>query len=256
MLPIDQVQIFAFILVFLRCSAFLIAWPIFGGANLPVSVKVLMGLLLAFICFATVEPSTYPRIVLYQSMLALGVKEIIIGVAMGFLANLIFYAVSISGEIIGMSMGLTASQIFNPALGYQQSSVNQLQFTVAALLFLGMNGHHFLLQGLYQSFQMVPVNVLMPRLGEIGGLFMLGAKVLELGLMLAAPAMVAILLVNFSLGIMGRAVPQINVLITSMPVNALLGFAMMALILPFFMDSFKENFEEMSGSLFMFLSAF
>lgn len=85
---------------------------------------------------------------------------------------------------------------------------------------------------------------------------MLGARVLELGLLLSAPVMVAILLVNFALGIMGRAVPQINVLVTSMPVNAMMGFGMIIMILPFFLDNFKTGFDEMSGTLFAFLKTF
>ena len=256
LININQFQIIAFVLVLLRCIGFFISWSLFSGNNVPSPLKILLSLLVALICFAMIAPESYPAVDQYQTIIALGIKEAIIGVSMGFLTNLIFHAVSMAGELISMSMGLSAAQIFNPAMNMQQSSVNQLYFFLAALLFLGIRGHHYFLMGLVESFKLIPLNVILPRMSQMGEFALLGQKVIEVGLMLAAPVMVSILLVNFSLGIMGRAVPQINVLITSLPVNALMGFSVLIIILPFFMDSLKTEIVEFSEILFGYLKVY
>lgn len=256
LLNIDQFQIVAFMLVFLRCLGFFLSWPLFSGGNVPAPLKALISLLMAFICFSLIEPSGYPKVVHWQSIIGLGVKEIILGFTMGFLTTLIFHAVSIAGEMISTAMGLSSAQIFNPAMSMQQSSVNQLYFFLAAFLFLGIRGHHYFIMGLAESFKLVPLSVILPRLSHMGEFTLLGQKILEVGLLLSAPILVSILLVNFSLGIMGRAVPQINVLITSLPINALMGLVVLIVVLPFFIDSLKTEIVDFSEVLFGFLKVF
>lgn len=256
LLSINQFQILAFTLVFFRCLGFILSWPLFSGTQVPSPLKALLSLLIAMICFTIIPPASYPKVVQYQTLIGLGVKELILGFSMGFLCTLVFHAVTVAGELISMAMGLSAAQIFNPAMGIQQSSVNQLYFFLAAFLFLAIHGHHYFLMGLSQSFEMVPLNVLLPRLSSLGEFALLGQKILEVALLLSAPVLVSILLVNFSLGIMGRAVPQINVLITSLPVNALVGLAVLMVSLPFFIDGLKTEIADFSEILFGYLKTF
>ncbi len=256
LLSINEFQIMAFVLVFFRCLGFFLSWPLFSGSQVPAPLKALISLLMAFICFSLIEPDTYPKVIQYQTLIALAIKEMVMGLAMGFLCSLIFQTVSIAGELISMAMGLSAAQIFNPSMNMQQSSVNQLYFFLAAFLFLAIQGHHYFITGLAKSFEMIPLSVLIPRLSSLGEFALLGQTILEVALLLSAPVLVSILLVNFSLGIMGRAVPQINVLITSLPVNALVGLAVLMISLPFFVDGLRTEIVEFSGILFNFLRVF
>ena len=255
-IDINQVQIVAFVLAFLRCLGFFLSWPLFSGSTVPAPLKALLSLLVGMICFTIVKPADYPQISTYQTIIGLGVKEMVLGYAMGFLTTLIFHTVTIAGEMISVAMGLSAAQIFNPALNMQQSSVNQLYYFLTAFLFLAIKGHHYFLMGLAESFTLVPINVLMPRLSSLGEFALLGQKILEVSILLSAPVLVSILLVNFSMGIMGRAVPQINVLITSLPVNALMGLMVLIVALPFFVDAMKNEIIEFSDILFGFLRVF
>ena len=127
-IQVNQFQIIAFILVLLRCLGFFLSWPLFSGNSVPIPVKILLSLLVSMVCFAIIDPVTYPKVLHYQSLIALSVKEMILGYSMGFLTSFIFHTVAIAGEFISMAMGLSAAQIFNPALNMQQSSVNQLFF--------------------------------------------------------------------------------------------------------------------------------
>jgi len=256
LLNIDQSQIIAFMLVMARVSGVIISWPLFSGFSVPSTIKALLSLILTMVCFSLVPKESYPQVLHYQSLLLLGGKELIIGLGMGYLAHLVFFAATSAGELISMAMGLSASQIFNPSVGAQQSIVSQLYFFLTAFIYLMINGHHLLIQGLFQSFTLVPLNRLMPDFERLGRFFMLGADIIELGFMLAAPVIVSILLVNFALGVMGRTVPQINVLITSLPINALVGIALITIGLPFFLDSLQVGFQDYSDSIFKFMRAF
>ncbi len=256
LLNIDQFQIIAFALVFFRCLGFFLSWPLFSGSQVPAPLKALLSLIMAFVCFAIVDPASYPKVVQYQTLIGLVIKELVLGFSMGFLCTLVFHAVAVAGELISMAMGLSAAQIFNPSLNTQQSSVNQLFFFLAAFLFLGIRGHHYFITGLAESFQLIPLNVLLPRLSTLGEFALLGQKIMEVALLLSAPVLVSILLVNFSMGIMGRAVPQINVLITSLPVNALMGLGVLIVVLPLFVDALKGEIVDFSEILFGYLRVF
>ena len=256
LLQIDQFQIIAFALVFFRCLGFFLSWPLFSGSQVPAPLKALLSLLMAMICFSIVDPATYPKVIQYQTLIALVIKELVLGLSMGFLTTLIFQTVAIAGEMISMAMGLSSAQIFNPSMNMQQSSVNQLYFFLTAFLFLGIRGHHYFITGLAESFQLVPLSVLLPRLGSLGEFALLGQKIMEVALLLSAPVLVSILLVNISLGIMGRAVPQINVLITSLPINALMGLAVLLVALPFFVDALKVEINNFGEILFGYLKVF
>jgi flagellar biosynthesis protein FliR len=256
LIQIDQLQILAFTLVFFRCLGFFLSWPIFSSANMPNQLKVLLSLLMTFICFSLIKVGDYPRIEHYQALIGLAGKELLVGFAMGFLCTLIFQAVAVAGELVSMGMGLSAAQIFNPTLGVQQSSVNQLYFFLAAFLFLGIRGHHYFITGLAQSFELIPLSVIVPRMNEMAEFSLLGQKILQVGLLLSAPVLVSILLVNVSLGIVGRAVPQINVLITSLPVNALMGLSVLIIMLPFFIDALKTEIVSFAEVMFGFMRTF
>ena len=256
LLHIDQYQMMAFALVFFRCLGFFLSWPLFSGVQVPAPVKILLSLLFAMICFSIIDPATYPKVIQYQTLIALVVKEMALGFSMGFLANLIFQVVAMAGEMISVAMGLSAAQIFNPAMNMQQSSVNQLYFFLSAFLFLGIGGHHFFITGLSESFNIVPLAVILPRLSHLGEFALLGQKIIEVALLLAAPVLISLLLLNFCLGIIGRAVPQINVLITSLPINALVGLTVLVLGLPFFIDALKVEIGRFSEVLFNYLRVF
>ena len=124
-LDIPQKEILAFSLVLLRIMAFVTAWPILGGANVPVSSKVLFSLLLAMVLFPTVRGGLVGlNISGWMDMISAGVIQIAIGMALAFLANFFFYMINSGGNLISMSMGLSSSQLYNPGDG-QSSYINR-----------------------------------------------------------------------------------------------------------------------------------
>src|SRR5262249_39284936 len=152
------------------------------------------------------------------------------------LARLFFFAFQVAGELVSLSVGLSSAQMFNPALGGTATSLEQLYVAFATLFYLSVNGHHFLLSGLVDSFRIVQISPELINTHEFKNTALLVKQVVEVGLKFSAPILVSILVVNVVLGVIGKTVPQMNVLVTSFPINILVGFVILIFTLPLMID--------------------
>lgn len=225
-------QIVAFALILLRMIAFVFAMPLFGTPLVPMTVKVALPLILSVLLFPVLIEPTTSSFAISEVVIPLAFREMFVGLFLGFFVRLFFFAVSVGGELIGISSGLASAQIYNPAMGNQASILEQVQVMVASLMFLALNGHHYFLEGLMRSFQVLPVGHLSFNTEATKTLAILAQDVLILGVQLAAPIVVSIFLANLALGIIGRAVPQMNVLMTSMQATILVTFVVLIVCIP------------------------
>jgi flagellar biosynthetic protein FliR len=246
-------QIIAFALVFLRCIAFVIAWPVFGSNSVPVSVKVLLSLIFSMVLFPTVSFQNIDLIKIDDQLIFLSVRELFVGLSMGFLMRMFFFAITVAGEIISVSIGLGSAQLFNPALGSQGNVMEQFETLLATLFFLAINGHHIFISGMAQSFDFAPVASIAVKSAAFASISQWVQEVCLAGIKMSAPVLVAIFLANMSMGILGRAVPQINVLVTSMPVTLLLGLAVLIVTTPLFLNEMHGLLDLMAERFFQFM---
>jgi flagellar biosynthetic protein FliR len=131
--------------------------------------------------------------------------------------------------------------------------VEEFELMLGGLFFLAFNGHHLFLQGLAESFHFVPIAKTSIQFVTLRDLSMIAQEIISFGIKLSAPVMGAILITNVAMGIVGRAVPQINVLVMSWPVNIMLGLMILFVSLPLFMLMLKENLNWNAETLFMLL---
>lgn len=246
-------QIIGFALIFLRIIAFVVAWPVFGSSTVPVPVKVLFSLVLSVILFPVVSFTNVDLIKIDDQIIFLSIREVGIGLALGFLMRMFFFAVTIAGEVISISMGLSSAQIFNPAMGVQTNVIEQFESLLATLFFLAIDGHHLFIHGLAQSFDLAPIADIGIKAGAFGSIQVWVQDVFIAGLKMSAPILVAIFLANLAMGVIGRAVPQINVLVTSMPVTLLLGIAVMIITIPLFLGEMHGLLDLMAERFFQFM---
>ncbi|PIS10056.1 MAG: flagellar biosynthetic protein FliR [Bdellovibrio sp. CG10_big_fil_rev_8_21_14_0_10_47_8] len=246
-------QIIAFALVFLRIMAFVVAWPVFGTSNFPVHVKVLLALVLAMIQFPVTTFENTQLIQINDQIIFMSVRELCLGLALGFLMRMYFFAVSIAGEIMSVTMGLGAAQLYNPAMGSQSNVLEQFEVMLATLFFLVMNGHHLFLGGLAESFHLVPVAAIGLKTEAFASITPMIQSIFLIGLKISAPVLVSIFLAQIAMGIIGRAVPQINVLVTSFPVTVLLGLAVLIVTTPLFVGEMDGLTNVMAARFFQFM---
>lgn len=246
----------AFFLVLVRMSSFIVSWPVFGSVAVNSPTKILFALSLSLMVFPVVDWSLVQGELGDSNMIWLALREAFIGLSFGFLARIFFYAINIAGEIVGASMGIANAQLFNPALGARVTSMEQFHLALATLFFLAINGHHILLSGIVESFNLVPLageSIAFTGFKKMGFLVQ---EIMVIGFKLAAPVMVSILFLNIAMGVIGRTVPQINVLITSLPINILVGFVVLIVSVPLFLWKMHDLMDLTAVRVFQMLKTY
>lgn len=237
-----------FMLAFCRLGA-MMAWaPVLGHRSIPVAHRAALAALLAMVLTPLLgTPSLGPRDDLAFVLALAG--EAFIGLAIGFVANLVMMAVHMAGEVLGFEMGFGIAAIYDPALGQQATVVTRFHEFFALLLFLALNGHHFLLQAVVASFQRVRPGGLLVQAAAAGGVVSLGSKLFRSGLELAAPLIGILFVVNVAFALLARLAPQTNVFFVGVPVTVALGIYGMMETFPHFTAVFGRLVSEMAGDL-------
>lgn len=208
---------------FLRLSSLFLASPVFSTASVPVRIRVLMAVAIT----AVVTPSlpTPPAIdVLGPAGMLVAAQQVVIGLAMGFLLQMIFAAVVIAGQSLAMTMGLGFAMSVDPQNGVQVPVLSQLYLIVATLIFLSINGHLILIEYLVESFTLLPVGLTGWRADFGLDIVLWASQMFVSALLLALPALSAVLLINLGFGVITRAAPQLNIFAVGFPVTILAGF--------------------------------
>lgn len=217
--------------IFLRISSFLVAIPLFGP-GVPSLAKLGLGALLTLLIRPVVPVPPLPEELLEYALVVVG--EVAVGLAMGLVVTTVMAALYVAGQFIDVPMGFGMVNVVDPQTGAQIPVIAQFQFVIAMLLLFVVNGHHVLLRVLAESFVALPIG----GAGVGGGMVEVVTQVFSamflLGLRIALPVMGALFIADVSLGIVARAVPQINVFFVGFPLKIALGFTMLTLILPAF----------------------
>ncbi len=226
-------------LIFLRIASALVVMPIFGHRGIPLTVKVgLAGFLAIFLQPGVVLPTALlGNQVGLLTFISVAVPEIVVGLLVGMVTCFIFYGVELSGQFLGMQIGFNMVTLIDPLMEEQISVIGQLQYLFAAIIFLIFNGHHFLLEGLSQTYQAIPL-----------GASQFPSSVITLFIKLSADLfMAAIFLSEVALAIIARTVPQMNVFIVSFPLRIGVGLLALALSWPLFtyvLELLWRNFQD------------
>lgn len=252
----SEIQMLLFFLVLVRMTAFVVSWPVFNADMVSRPVKILFALILTFVVFPGLTWTPVQEAVVKSDLIILVLREVFIGLSLGYLAQFFFFAFRIAGEMISQAMGLSAAQVFNPSLGGNTSAVEQFYVSFATLFYLAVNGHHFLISGLVQTFELAPAAQLALNTSEFANLGIMVQQIMELGVKFSAPVVISILTVNMVLGVVGKTVPQLNVLITSFPLNIMVGLLLMLVTLPMWLDQMGPFLDLSTAQVFRFVKAF
>jgi flagellar biosynthesis protein FliR len=226
MLPADlERALVVFALGGARTVPFVWLIPVFGGPSLPARLRLVLGLGLSALCFPLVAgrvPSGGPVM-----WVLLSLREVGVGLVMGFVAACMFRAVEAAGRLTDIVRGANLAEVIAPGEGNRSSPLGDLLLLLAVVIFLEMGGAGILATALARSYEAVPLGAALPGPASLQAAALLvivaSAKLIEAAIGLAAPALVALLLADLALGALGRAVPQIPLYFAGMPAKALLG---------------------------------
>lgn len=240
-------DVFLFALVLCRIGGLFAALPLFGGRRLPARIKIGAVLAITLVCMPVLKitPPTVPSDILSMGLVVL--REVMIGLTLAYITQIIFAAVEFSGQIIGLQMGFSISSVIDPSMGNQMQIMSVMQSLLATLLFLSLNIHHAFIRAIIDSFRIIPIGTWSMNEALIHFLVSATTDVFVLGIRLAAPVMVTLLLTSVVLGIMARAFPQMNVFMVSFPLNIGLGFLVLGMTLLLFFHVLELAFGNLAA---------
>jgi len=239
----------AFLWPFFRLLGLASSAPLFSESAIPQRVKIGLAAMVAITVTPALQPLPTVPAASWQGLL-ISAQQVLIGIGMGLTMRVVFAAVQTAGEFIGLQMGLSFASFFDPSAGGNTAVLSRLLNIIAMLLFLTLNGHLLMLQGLLHSFDILPIGT--PELHEDGWgiLLTFSAQIMTSGLLLALPLIVMLLAINLALGILNRTAQQLSVFAVGFPVSLSAGLLLLSAVLPqtnaFLQRLFQQGYETMA----------
>ncbi len=234
-------QVWQFVVVLIRTAVILAALPLLGGRAVPQRIKIGLAVAIAFILTPIVTFSL-PEDWLQPTNLVMAIgAELLVGLVLGLAMRLILAAVELAGSVMGFQMGFALANALDPVSQVQTPVFGQLLSVLATLLYFQVDGHHLLLLALGSSFQIIPpfgAQMGPPLLTDAASLMQ---RTYEIGLKIAIPVMATTFLIHATLGMLGRLVPQMNIMLTSFPITIAMGLIVLGLGLPFIALIFQDS---------------
>ncbi|WP_416827621.1 flagellar biosynthetic protein FliR [Ectobacillus polymachus] len=239
-----------FLLVFVRISAFFVAAPIWNSQQIPSQVKWGFSFCIAFITVGVIQP-TQP-LAWNSTYFLLVFKELAVGLSLGFASSLLLYAVELAGSFIDLQSGFTMSSLFDQKRGIQEPLTGKFYYIITMIFFLLSDGHHILIKGIIQSYQWIAVdawlpdsyssNVVQVLLGIVDHMFWIS-------LLIAAPLVGTLFIVDVVLGIIARTVPQMNLFVVGVPIKLFVYYVMLYASIPVFLYILSQLVQTMISSI-------
>jgi len=214
-------------LVIFRVAGLFLTAPMLGSPTIPPVVKAMIAIVVALAVTARLAapvalPATWPALVM-----AVG-REMLVGATLGYAASLLFVGIDVAGRNISQQMGIGLAEVFNPQTADSTDLVSTMLNLVALAIYLCIGGHRMLIEGLLGTFQTVPLmgfavgaDVLEIMLSLLTAAFVLGIKV-------AAPVLVTLMLASVAMGLIQRTMPQFNILSAGFQIRAMVSLLILA----------------------------
>jgi flagellar biosynthetic protein FliR len=227
---LDLTFLFAFLAVFVRCTAMILVSPLYGN-SVPVNVRVLSGAAISLAFVPVVQGSIGPSPTSVVELLLFVSREALFGVLIGACVNFLVMTVQAAGAFIDLQMGLASAQLFNPTMGGMATPIAQFKFMLGVVLVLLLNGHHLMFQALVQSYSLQGGGIPDSQAMLLGVVALLGQLML-LAIQIAAPVVAVTVVIDVAAGLVNKAVPQTVPFLLAMPAKSGLGMLALAIGLP------------------------
>lgn len=231
-LLIREVELFILILV--RVTGIFAVAPIFGRRNLPTYFKIGFSFFVAIIMTNVSEGSNF---VLENNVIEYGImilKELIVGIGIGYVGYLIFMSIHVAGQLIDMQIGFGVVNVLDPVSNIQVPISSNFYYILTMLVFLLVKGHYLIIKALHKSFEIVPLNEVVLSTMLTDDLIRIISDMFFIAFKISAPIIGAIFIVDIALGVMTKTVPSINIFVIGMPIKIMLGVLVMILTVPIF----------------------
>jgi flagellar biosynthetic protein FliR len=248
-------EIFRFFIVLLRVSGIIIFAPFFSNLSIPVYVRIVFSLLASFVLFPCLPLNGISGDLNLGNIAGLFLSEIMMGMVLGFAATCVFAGLQFAGQMISFQLGFSLIKMIDPQSNVEASVFSFILGSIGVLLFLLVNGHHWFLLAVNDSFALLPVGGAQIHGPLIEHMVRLAGHILVIGVRVAGPVIAVGIITDAIVGVVGRTAPQINILIVGMPLKILVGFACMSFSFYFLPHYLGTVFSALHQTLFSLLRA-
>ena len=231
---VAQAQVF--VLMLARVGTLFMTAPVLGNARIPAQVKAGLALVITLLLLMSLNAGGLQvpeRAVGNIFMLLSSVAgELFIGLCIAYSAYLFFTGMQMAGQIIDIQIGFGLVNVLDPSSNQQVSVIGQFYQIVALLYFIALDGHHYLLKALGDSFHLIPPGSLswFEHAGAAGpSLSEFFTRLFVIAIQVAGPSVATLFLTNVTMGLLSRTLPQMNVFIVGLPLNVLIGLGITVL---------------------------
>jgi flagellar biosynthetic protein FliR len=245
-----------YLLPFFRVAGFIMVSPIFSTGFVPIRVRLGLSVMLALVVMPNLNPDLPPYIKfdpVSLSGLFMIAQQVMIGIALGFVMQIVFAAIVNAGQLVGMQMGLGFAQMMDPQSGVTVPVISQFYNLMGVLLFLAMNGHLVLIQILVDSFSILPVGAGGLPTSAFINIAYFGAWMFSGAVIIALPAIISLLMISVVMGVITKSTPQMNIFAVGFAISIIAGFIIILVTLstafPQMANLFGEGFKFMREML-------
>lgn len=234
------------IFVFIRILTFLGCINVIFPSGTPKVFKVMFSIFISFIISpfiqADIAVHSLSQLIIYALM------EILTGLVFGFITNMCFNSLKIAGSLIDQQLGLSMANIYDPNTNTQNTLIETILYWLGVMIFFSMNGHHQLIAGIQNSFNLVKVGQLILS-GNFDYVINVFVQCFIIGIKIAVPMILSLLIAELLIGFISKSVPQLNVMVVSMPLKLLMGIIFIMIALPFLINKMHHLFNQIPSIL-------
>lgn len=242
-------------LIFLRISSAFVSAPFFGNRIIPVVTKLFISMVISYIIFLSIDHSAIKDVPTGWLLLIYSLKEVVTGLIIGFALQFVFFGVSYAGTLIGFEIGLNLAEVFNPSEEVNSNIIGEILYYSAIMIFLLINGHHYLIRALQQSFNIVGIGMFSFPEPLYQTMIKLAGSVFVIAVKIATPILVSFFLINIAEGIISRMIPNMQVFFVTQPLKVGLGLLMLGLISPVFIYMIKNLLRDYENQLYVLITS-
>lgn len=234
------------IFVFIRILTFLGCINVIFPSGTPKVFKVMFSIFISFIISpfiqADIAVHSLSQLIIYALM------ETLTGLVFGFITNMCFNSLKIAGSLIDQQLGLSMANIYDPNTNTQNTLIETILYWLGVMIFFSMNGHHQLIAGIQNSFNLVKVGQLILS-GNFDYVINVFVQCFIIGIKIAVPMILSLLIAELLIGFISKSAPQLNVMVVSMPLKLLMGIIFIMIALPFLINKMHHLFNQIPSIL-------
>lgn len=244
---LNEVQLYQFIgqyiWPFMRIGALFMAVPIIGSRTVNAKTRLLLALFTTVVIAPALPSMPDIQLLSLPGMVTIG-QEIVVGLALGFLFQVVLHVFVLAGQFVAMKMGLGFASMNDPTNGVTVTIISQFYLLLSTILFLVANGHLMIIDIISQSFKSVPVGSGGLGVSEFMLIVSMGSWMFSAALVIVLPVFTALLVINMAFGTMNRSAPQINVFTVGFPITLIFGLLFMWVSLTVFLPHFNAVLDQ------------